>query len=425
MSTAQKTGWVLAFALVAVLALGRAQPAGAGTQTLTFQSQEITVAGHGVATAFTRVDSPMLDGYVVGMTADVVDAAGKVQGDREIMLHHIVFIRWGEADYTCPGGQIQRFYAPGEERATLSLPPGFGLAHRAGATWGISYMLMNHFPKKLRGFIRYQVRYVTGEELIPVTPVWLSINRCIDPNFDVPGTGPKRSTYTKTEDFVMRDSGAFVGVGGHIHGGGIRVELRNVTCGTKPFTSLPTWSKHVPLKPVLHEPGPAKMSSFVSADGIPVAAGERLRIAAVYDNDRPHTRAMGGMILYFARRPVGSCAPTPPLEVDLGQPSLPPPFSMPLPRKPRGPLHRNIGGTWVGDYRFGHERLSLARGANFAWRFIGAVDHDVTLVSGPVGFSSPTTRRGTFRYRFTRPGTYSLMCSLHPTQMAQSIAVRR
>ena len=48
----------------------------------------------------------------------------------------------------------------------------------------------------------------------------------------------------------------------------------------------------------------------------------------------------------------------------------------------------------------------------------------MTLVSGPIGFSSPWTRRGTFSYRFALPGTYKLFCSLHPTRMTQVITVR-
>ncbi|MGH2997489.1 MAG: cupredoxin domain-containing protein, partial [Gaiellaceae bacterium] len=273
---------------------------------------------------------------------------------------------------------------------------------------------------------RYTVRYVTGEALVPVKPVWLDVRNCtgLDPVFDVPGTGKRFSTFTETADFTIRESGRLVAGGGHLHGGGVRLELRNRTCGGTPFTSLPTWGGPKP-KPLLHEPGPTKMSQFTSAAGIPVAAGQTLRLAAVYDNDRPHTRAMGIMLLFLAPAPVSGCQATPPLEIDLGRPTAPPPFTMPLPRAPRGPLARDIGSTWVGDFRYGHERVSLRRGTTFSWRFIGATQHDVTLVSGPEGFSAPWTLAGTFRFRFSRPGTYQLFCSLHPARMSQVVTVRR
>jgi plastocyanin len=48
----------------------------------------------------------------------------------------------------------------------------------------------------------------------------------------------------------------------------------------------------------------------------------------------------------------------------------------------------------------------------------------VTLASGPVGFASPSMQRGSFSYRFTRPGTYRLFCSLHPARMTEIVTVR-
>ena len=97
---------------------------------------------------------------------------------------------------------------------------------------------------------------------------------------------------------------------------------------------------------------------------------------------------------------------------------------MPLPRSPQGTVAKDATSTWVGDYRYGAERVSLKRGATFTWRFVGGVRHDVTLVSGPVGFSAPWTLKGTFTQRFTKRGTYKLFCSLHPAQMVQEIVVR-
>ena len=52
-------------------------------------------------------------------------------------------------------------------------------------------MLMNHKRERLNGYIRYTVRYVTGEALTPVKPIWLDVRNCTgpDPVFDVPGGG--------------------------------------------------------------------------------------------------------------------------------------------------------------------------------------------------------------------------------------------
>jgi plastocyanin len=411
--------------LIAAVAIALAVPALALAQerTLTFTTGPISVEGFGVAQQPMLAKSPAVNGYVVGMEAEVVDAAGKVQGRDKVMLHHIVFAKLGVPDYTC-GGAGERFFAEGEERLALSLPRGYGYPNKATDRWGLLYMLMNHKPQRLNGYIRYRVRYVTGEALKPVKPVWLDIRNCTgpDPVFDISGGGKRFSTFTKTAEFTMPESGRLVSGGGHLHGGGIRVELRNASCGTVPFTSRPTWGGPRPT-PILHEPGPTKMSSFRSTTGIPVAKGEKLRLAAVYDNGRPHTRAMGIMLLFLAPGAVERCGATPELEVDLGRPAAPPPFFMPLPRAPAGQVS-TARSTWVSDFRFGAERILLRRGATFTWRFKGSVQHDVTVVGGPEGFSAPWTLAGTFKHRFTKAGTYRLFCSLHPAKMVQQITVR-
>jgi len=411
--------------VIAVAATALAAPALAHAEqrTLTFTTPAISVAGYGVAQQPMFAESPSVDGYVVGMEAEVVDAAGRVQGRDKVMLHHIVFAKLGVPDYTC-GGFTERFFAEGEERLAMSLPRGYGYANKATDRWGLLYMLMNHKPQTLKGFIRYTVRYVTGEALTPVKPIWLDVRNCTgpDPVFDVPGDGKRFSTFTKTTEFTMPESGRLVSGGGHLHGGGVRLELRNATCGTVPFESRPTWGGPKP-KPLLHEPGPTKMSAFRSTEGIPVARGQKLRLAAVYDNQAPHTRAMGIMLLFLAPGAIEGCGATPSLEIDLGKPSMPPPFSMPLPRAPKWPVS-TAKSTFVGDFRYGAERVSLRSGTTFTWRFMGQFQHDVTVVGGPVGFSAPWTKTGVFKHRFTKVGTYRLFCSLHPAQMVQQITVR-
>ena len=99
-----------------------------------------------------------------------------------------------------------------------------------------------------------------------------------------------------------------------------------------------------------------------------MSKGDRLRLAAVYDNSAPHTRAMGIMLLFLAPKAVDHCSATPELDVDLGRPSSPPPFSMPLPRAPKGKVSTSKS-TWVGDYRYGSERILLRRGTTFTWSF--------------------------------------------------------
>jgi hypothetical protein len=416
-----------ALATCVLAAFGLASVARAGTQTLVFRSQAITVKPFQAAQSVQLVPSPSVDGYVTGMSADLVDANGNVVSPSHSMLHHVVFAKLGAPDYTCGALEsvpAERFYAEGEEHYAMRLPDGYGYPNGGGDHWGLLAMLMNHHTLPQQVYVRYTVRYATGMSLRPVVPIWLDIHNCsADPIFDVPGTGGKGSTYARHVDVPIHTSGRIVTAGGHLHGGGISLALSDETCGRTLFTSLPTWGAAAP-RPILHEPGPSHMSSFASPIGIPVAAGDTLRLTATYDDSVPHTRVMGIMIAYLSPGLVTGCEPIPALTIDLGNPGPPPVVRVPLLRPPRGRMHRNIRSTWVGDYTFGAQRITIRRGTTFRWRFIGAVAHDVTVASGPVGFSSPSEKSGTFVHRFTRKGVYRLFCSLHPGLMTEVIRVR-
>jgi plastocyanin len=421
---------VLACAVFGALAAPHA--AMAATQNLTFETPPIAVGGYGVVRDVMRVDSPQVDGYVTGMSAEVVDLAGNVVPDTDVMLHHVVFVKVFAQDATCTSftnydGSItpalaQRFYGEGEEHMTLDLPSGYGYPNRAVDTWGLVYMLMNHHAQPSTVRIRYHVRYTSGESLVAVTPIWLDVRNCeADPIFNVPGTGGSGSEYSQSATINVPETGRIVAAGGHLHGGGLRLEVSDGRCG-KLFVSRPTWGGDEP-QPAMHEPGPTHMTAFSDAEGIPVDPADPLRLRAVYDNSMPHVRVMGIVLAYLAPGLAFGCRSF--------DPAAPPPSGrsprivLPLLKRPIGAVHRNLRSTWVGDYRYGAQRISIRRGTTFTWRFVGAVPHDVTLASGPVGFASPDLTHGSYRFRFTRPGTYRLFCSLHPTRMTQIVVVRK
>jgi hypothetical protein len=215
---------------------GGARAAG---QTLVFRSAPITVQGYGVAQNVQLVPSPTVDGYVTAMSADVVDETGASVPITSVMLHHVVFAKIGTPDATCSqfrdysGRPVtvpaERFYGAGEERATLDLPSGYGYPNRGSDRWGLVYMLMNHKPVTRTVYVQYTVRYTTAEALTPVRPYWLDVRNCkADPIFDVPGTGPLFSTVSQSATFTMPESGRIVAAGGHLHGGGVRLELSDL-----------------------------------------------------------------------------------------------------------------------------------------------------------------------------------------------------
>jgi plastocyanin len=73
----------------------------------------------------------------------------------------------------------------------------------------------------------------------------------------------------------------------------------------------------------------------------------------------------------------------------------------------------NAGGPTVTikDLAYTPETLTVKAGATVTWVWQdGAIAHDV---KGD-GFQSKVQSEGTFGHRFTQPGTYKYLCTLHP-----------
>jgi hypothetical protein len=444
--------------LAVTVAAMAATPATAAGQELTYRYGPVTLGPHEVDqnTVLGTVPKPSSDGFITHMEVDLVDERGQRVSPARVMLHHIVFLNLGEPgkfdhrDWTCStftglDGKTKvpaladRFYASGEERNVLQLPDGYGYKVSGKDNWVLLWMLMNHRHVNDKVFIEYRISYETERQLAPAYMVWLDVRNCLsDPVFDAPGGGLPRSTFSQATTWTAPTSGRLVAGGGHVHGGGRNVVLSQPDCGDRElFTSRPLYglpdNPVYRVTPVLHEPGPESMSGFLSSQGLPLERGQRLKLTANYDNRYPHTRVMGIMGVYFVPDPgvTNACGPLPLLETYAsGRPgrSDPPRFRVPLPRKPLGRLWRagRSATVRVRDFSFDKERLRVPRGATVRWKFEGSSFHNVTVATGPRGFSSPNTAAGrTFRARLKTPGTYRLFCTVHPTEMVQEIRVAK
>jgi plastocyanin len=75
----------------------------------------------------------------------------------------------------------------------------------------------------------------------------------------------------------------------------------------------------------------------------------------------------------------------------------------------------------IKDLAYTPETLTVKAGATVTWVWQdGAIAHDV---KGD-GFRSKVQSEGTFGHRFTQPGTYQYLCTLHPN-MTGTIEVTR
>jgi hypothetical protein len=251
---------LLLLAVVALLTVGT-QSAAAAERTETFRVGPVTVGGYQVLQeqALAGLPKPSSDSFITAMKVDVVDKDGTPVSIRRLMLHHIVFLNLGtqvgeKQDPTCSRitaldsrtqipALAERFYAAGEERAELELPPGYGYRSKGADKWLMSYMLMNHRAEADSAYIQYTVTTDDDPGLTPADPYWLDVKNCwSDPVYDVPGGGKPGSTDVKTMTWTPPTGGRIVAGGGHVHGGGKALTLSQPSCGDrKLFSSTPKW----------------------------------------------------------------------------------------------------------------------------------------------------------------------------------------
>ena len=80
----------------------------------------------------------------------------------------------------------------------------------------------------------------------------------------------------------------------------------------------------------------------------------------------------------------------------------------------------------LGDNYFvrpGGTTVTVKRGTTVRWVWRGAVAHNVTVRRGPARFHSRTQTRGSYAVRVTRPGTYSIYCTIHGAAMSMRLRV--
>jgi plastocyanin len=454
--------------LVCAVALVLAAPAAAEIKTETFRSGPITVAPYEVKQSdFTlNIPKPRVDGAITRMSIDLSDVrTGRKVPINRLMLHHIVFSNIGRQfgerrDATCQNFTLldsksrvpgpERFNAAGEERFEMRLPQGYGYPFKADDQWGMTWMVMNHRAVVDRAYVEYTVTYDTDPSITPAKMLWMDVNNCkADPIYDVPGGGAPGSTHTRTMTYTVPEAGRIIAAGGHVHGGGKQLRLSQPECGDRTLvTSKPAWGTRshpfYNVKPILHEPGPINMSGTLSQKGFPVAKGQVLKLTSEYDAELPHTRVMGIMGVYFVPDATVTerCAPLPDdvttYATSAPHRTTPPRFTVPLTgldargravtiSRPDGATRRagSSATVRVGDNFFSQPNLSVARGARVRWDFRSRLLHNVTLASGPRGFSSVHLDGGrSYTKRLTVPGNYKLFCALHPVSMTQAIEVR-
>jgi hypothetical protein len=206
------------------------------------------------------IEKPNMDGYVTRFKPNLVDENGNTPPVEQVHLHHGTWL-------SEPSYGSGPFFAAGEEKTIAPFPRGYGMPIKATDTWLLLYMVHSAVSQPMVTYITYDIDFVpkaAGDKLglKPVYPIWLDVRPAGYPVFNVErGFGEngtctwpkqqcaKQDPYGKVivgqgkagngigQDLTLPKKGeplgaienftggTLIGIGGHLHPGGIQNEI--------------------------------------------------------------------------------------------------------------------------------------------------------------------------------------------------------
>jgi plastocyanin len=76
----------------------------------------------------------------------------------------------------------------------------------------------------------------------------------------------------------------------------------------------------------------------------------------------------------------------------------------------------------IRDDYYSPRSVSVSKNTTVRWVWRGSGRHNVVVGRGPATFRSPLKRTGTYSHKFTRRGTYRIVCTVHE-EMTMSVRV--
>jgi hypothetical protein len=283
--------------VLAIVVLAAAPNAHAATTTVRYGPFTIPAASGMVpgtmSTVKLAVARPCVACFITSFQPNLVYRDGSTANlDSGAMLHHGVWSSQLRPDATCSGTPLglagQRFFATGNERTTISLPPGYGYRVRWYDVWHMLVDLMNMTPstKTVYVAVTYSYRW-PWESVRGVTPIWLDIDQCGDSQYRIP-EGPSDSHW----DWSVNVPGKVVAAAGHVHGYGIAVEATNESKGGASICK----SVATPHPDDVHA-----VMSMSTCSGDPLAViqqGDVVRLHSMYESPHEADDVMGIMLMY-------------------------------------------------------------------------------------------------------------------------------
>ena len=216
------------------------------------------------------VEKPQRDGYITRFRPNLVRSDGTVPPVEQVHLHHGTWI-------SVPDYGIGPFFASGEEKTIAPFPKGYGMPVKTTDQWTLLYMVHSAVQQPLEVFITYDIDFVPDAKakelgMKAAYPIWNDVRPSGYPVFNVqrdfgggqgtctwpsekcaefdpygkqivgqgkPGNGKgedlklpaKGKQLGKTKNFT---GGTLIGMGGHVHPGGLQNEIDLVRPGRQP-----------------------------------------------------------------------------------------------------------------------------------------------------------------------------------------------
>ncbi len=213
------------------------------------------------------IQKPWQDGYITRFRPNLVMPDGSVPPVEQVHLHHGTWL-------SVPDYGSGPFFAAGEEKTIAPFPRGYGMPVKATDMWLLLYMVHSAVTQPLEAYITYEIDFVPKAKgdalgLKPAFPVWLDVRPSGYPVFNVQRdfggadgtcTWPKENCAAhdpfgaqfvgqgtpgngKGADLTLPKEGAsvgqitnfkggtLIGIGGHLHPGGVQNEIDLVRPG--------------------------------------------------------------------------------------------------------------------------------------------------------------------------------------------------
>jgi plastocyanin len=313
------------------------------------------------------IEKPAYDGYIVRFRPDLVNIDGSVPPIEQVHLHHGTWIQLAQAGQDFKLGNQDLFdtreygsgpfFASGEEKTIGDFPRGFGFPVKGSDHWDLLYMVHNATAQPKVVYITYDVDYVAKADgqrmgMKDVYPVWLDVRPSAYPVYNVarsigraakagvprgscmwpaqmcalsnsfgdpevgqgrPGNGlgrelnvfpPRGTDMGRVSNF---QGATIVGLGGHLHPGGLTDEIDIVRGNRRAhvFTSEAEYWDHANHGIITNNPAQKTSWDFsMTVLGVPrwaihVKPGDKVVINATYNNSVMASYENMGIVVAF------------------------------------------------------------------------------------------------------------------------------